>query len=496
MKDKRLLKINIPRKAFNNSYLSLLNDTSRYLILHGGAGSGKSMFIAQRYIFKILKNSLCNILTVRAVGNTNRDSTFAVFKQVIIRWELSKFFKIYESDLRIKCLLNGNMILFKGLDDSEKLKSITFENGELTDIWMEEASEIHEDDFNQLDVRLRGKGSSKQIVISFNPVDINHWLKKRFVDNKSENIKVHHSTYKDNEFLDDEYKNLLESYKTTDRYYYDVYCMGNWGVLGKTIFNAEKISERLNKLTTAAKTGYFEYKESPDELYDIIWRDDCNGCIRIFKEPEKKSYYVIGADTAGDGSDNFAAQVLDNSTGIQSAVLCQRFDEDLFAKQIYCLGKYYNTALVGIEANFSSYPIKELERLNYPKQYVRQTEDEYTHRLMTKYGFKTTSITRPLIISELIKTVRDNYYLINDKQTLEEMLTFVRNEKGRPEAMNNAHDDLVIALAIAYYIRPQQEFKIISEKPADTFWEEDMWEDYLNAEEEEREMIIKLWGKP
>ena len=116
---------------------------------------------------------------------------------------------------------------------------------------------------------LRGKGSSKQIVISFNPVDINHWLKKRFVDNKSENIKVHHSTYKDNEFLDDEYKNLLESYKTTDRYYYDVYCMGNWGVLGKTIFNAEKISERLNKLTTAAKTGYFEYKESPDELYDL-----------------------------------------------------------------------------------------------------------------------------------------------------------------------------------------------------------------------------------
>ena len=169
--------INISKKVFNKSFLHLLDNIKRYLVLYGGAGSGKSFFIVQRYIYKLLKNPKFNLLVVRATGKSNRDSTFALFKQVINKWKLSKHFKINESDLRIKCLLNGNEIIFSGLDDVEKLKSITFSKGELTDVWIEEASEVLEADFNQLDVRLRGKGTKKQIVISFNPIDVNHWLK-------------------------------------------------------------------------------------------------------------------------------------------------------------------------------------------------------------------------------------------------------------------------------------------------------------------------------
>ena len=157
--------------------------------------------------------------------------------------------------------------------------------------------------------------------------------------------------------------------------------------------------------------------------------------------------------------------MLDNTNGEQVAVLRQGFDEDVFAKQLYCLGKYYNNALIGIEANFTTYPIRELERLGYTKQYIRESEDNFTHKVKHAYGFKTTSLTRPIILADLVRIVREDCELINDRMTLEEMLTFVRNEKGRAEAQNGAHDDLIMALAIAHYIRPQQDAMIDIEMP-------------------------------
>ena len=135
--------VKIPSKVFNKVYLPYLDNLNRYLIFYGGAGSGKSYFVVERYIKKILQQKMMNLLVVRATGKSNRDSTFALFKQVINKWKLSKYFKINESDLRIKSLLNGNEIIFSGLDDVEKLKSVTFSKGELTDIWIEEASVIY-----------------------------------------------------------------------------------------------------------------------------------------------------------------------------------------------------------------------------------------------------------------------------------------------------------------------------------------------------------------
>lgn len=453
--------IKIPSKVFNKKFIPYLDNGNRYLIFYGGAGSGKSYFIVERYIYKLFKQDKFNLLVTRATGKTNRDSTFALFKQVINKWGINKYFKINESDLRIKCLLNNHEIIFSGLDDVEKLKSITFGNGELTDVWIEEASEVQESDFKQLDVRLRGKGSKKQIVISFNPIDINHWLKKNLIDKKTSNIVVCHSTYKDNDFLDEDYKRLLESYKETDEYYYNVYCLGQWGVLGKTIFNVKTITERLSSIKEPLKVGYFDFtyddtKAKGRKISNISWKDDENGYISIYKNVDKLTPYVLGGDTAGEGSDWFTGHVLDNTTGEQVAKLRHQMDEDIYTRQMYCLGKYYNEALIGIEANFSSFPIKEMERLGYPKQYVRKREDTYTHKKIKSYGFKTTSTTRPVIIANLVEIVREEIEKINDKETLEEMLTFVRNEKGRPEAQEGTHDDLVMGLAIAHYIREQQ----------------------------------------
>lgn len=455
------MQVTIPRGAFNPLFRPYLTDnTHRYLILYGGAGSGKSVFAVQRFLYRLLTLPLCNILVVRAVAATNRDSTYALFRQVISKWGLSELFSCKDSDLRISCA-NGNSVIFKGLDDTEKLKSITFPKGELTDIWIEEASEILEEDFNQLDVRLRGKGAHKQMVLTFNPVSVLHWLKLRFFDRKDPRALVLKSTYKDNQFLDEDYKRTLEGYKDTDPYYYSVYCLGEWGVLGQTIFDAQKVSQRLSQLAGPVRRGEFTFAtwyspEANEVLIDdstIRWVEMDTGPIQIYQEPAPGGAYVIGADTAGEGSDFNVGQVIDHITGQQVCTIRGQMDEDLFAKQLYCLGKHYHTALVSVEANFSSYPIRELERLRYPRQYVRQAEDSFTHRIRQSYGFKTSSVTRPLVIAGLVEVVREHPEWLNDRDTLNEMLTFVRNENGRPEAQEGAHDDCVMSLGIAYYTR-------------------------------------------
>lgn len=455
------MQVTIPRGAFNPLFRPYLTDnTHRYLILYGGAGSGKSVFAVQRFLYRLLTLPLCNILVVRAVAATNRDSTYALFRQVISKWGLSELFSCKDSDLRISCA-NGNSVIFKGLDDTEKLKSITFPKGELTDIWIEEASEILEEDFNQLDVRLRGKGAHKQMVLTFNPVSVLHWLKLRFFDRQDPRALVLKSTYKDNQFLDEDYKRTLEGYKDTDPYYYSVYCLGEWGVLGQTIFDAQKVSERLSQLAGPVRRGEFTFAtwyspEANEVLIDdstIRWVEMDTGPIQIYQEPAPGGAYVIGADTAGEGSDFNVGQVIDHITGQQVCTIRGQMDEDLFAKQLYCLGKHYHTALVSVEANFSSYPIRELERLRYPRQYVRQAEDSFTHRIRQSYGFKTSSVTRPLVIAGLVEVVREHPEWLNDRDTLNEMLTFVRNENGRPEAQEGAHDDCVMGLGIAYYTR-------------------------------------------
>lgn len=130
------------------------------------------------------------------------------------------------------------------------------------------------------------------------------------------------------------------------------------------------------------------------------------------------------------------------------------------------MGMYYNAALVGVEINFSTYPVKRLQQLGYPKQYVREAVDRYTQRHIQAFGFRTDSKTRPLIIAGLVGHVRDYADSINDKKTLEQMLTFVRDERGRPQAEEGAHDDCVMAHAIALYIRSQQEVYLPADKTA------------------------------
>ena len=234
---------------------------------------------------------------------------------------------------------------------------------------------------------------------------------------------------------------------------------------GKCYFDKQNITNRIQELAEVKyKQGYFEYDYDGLKINNIKWIDDKEGAIKIYEEPRKNKPYVLSGDTSGEGSDYFIGQVLDNITGKQVAVLRQEYDEITYTRQMYCLGKYYNEALIGIETNYTTYPIQELERLKYPKQFVRKKEDKYTQSMEKSFGFKTTVITRPLILAQLQTIVKESINLINDIDTLKEMLVFIKNEKGRPEVQQGYHDDLVMALAIAYYIRPQQSFKLIENK--------------------------------
>ena len=480
------------RARTNDTFLPLLFDKNRYLVLMGGGGSGKSIFAGTKVLERVTSEPGHRWLVCRKVARTMRESVFRQLSSQANEYYKHMQPRVNKSDMRID-FSNGSEILFAGLDDTEKLKSIY----NITGIWIEEASEIAEADFNQLDIRLRGQTKYyKQIIISFNPISITHWLKRRFFDTVLPDATTHHSTYKDNRFLDEEAIKVLENYKYTDEYYFMVYCLGQWGVTGKTVFDGKAVTARLQRVQAEKKPrrGLFSYEYDGLSITNINFLEEKNGCIAIFEEPKKGNPYVIGGDTAGEGSDFFVGQVLDNVTGKQTAIIRGHFDEDEYARQMYCLGMYFNEALIGIETNFSTYPVKELERIGYNRMYVREVEDTYTGAIKAAFGFKTTSVTRPLIISELIKIMREHISYISDEDTLMEMLTFVRNEKQRAEAEQGAHDDCIMALAIAYYIRPQQ--SAVPAKADRVKWTASQWEDYNNAPYDIKKYLIQKWGEP
>ena len=278
---------------------------------------------------------------------------------------------------------------------------------------------------------------------------------------------------------------------------------------GAAVFSRAAILLRLAavKQEQEPRRGRFAYKEKAEGLrhiliWDSAFAEDERGEILVFKEPQAGRPYTIGGDTAGEGSDYFTAQVIDNITGEQMARLrWQNCDEDDYAKQVYCLGMYYNTALIALEVNFSTHPQKVLEYLRYPRLYVREVFDTYTGKLRQSYGFRTDGMTRPVLVAKLVECMRDNIGSIHDRDTLGEALTFIRNEKGRAEAEINEHDDLLLGLGIALMARGQQTMQAEAGKAADAGgkkvkWHADMWEDYYNANEEGKKRLIMKWGEP
>jgi len=488
----------------NETFLPLLTDEHKHLILKGGGGSGKSIFAGFKILDRCKWEAGHRFLVVRKTAKSLRESCFhQLCDQAMEHYaaDIEKIPKGKSAEMYIR-FRNGSEIIFAGLDDVEKLKSIH----DITGIWIEEATEVSEQDFDQLDIRLRGETKYyKQIIVTFNPVSVTHWLKKRFFDRKDPKgrVRIHESTYKDNRFLPEEDRLTLEAFKETNFYYYTVYCLGMWGVVGRTFFHARNVQARLELKLKPKQVGRFCYDYDGRKIKNICFVEDAKAEVKIYELPQPGRPYVIGADTAGEGSDAFVAQVLDNITGKQVAILrgCydDGMDEGLFAHQLYCLGKWYNDALIAVETNFSTYPQKELERLGYNQFWVREKVDEFTGGIVMSYGFRTTKITRAAILGFLQSVVRETPEVLMDNTTMEEMLTFTMNEQRqlRPEAEANAHDDCVMAIAIAFNARSQQRMTVAaSVEKRTSAWSEDMWEDYRSAGSDEKKMLLEMWGHP
>lgn len=252
---------------FNPIFKPVHKCRKRYVVMKGSAGSGKSVDTAQLYILRLMKDKGRNLVCVRKSDITNRDSTFAELAGAINRMGVAAAWKVIQSPLMLKCI-NGNSIIFRGVNDNkqrEKLKSITFSQGKLTDVWIEEATELVQQDLEIIDDRLRGElpdGLFYQIKMTFNPVSSNHWIKKTFFDYKDDNVLTHQSTYLDNRFCDDAYKQRMLRRKAVDPEGYRIYGLGEWGETGGLIFSNYVIDdipkdfERYDEVCIGQDFGY------------------------------------------------------------------------------------------------------------------------------------------------------------------------------------------------------------------------------------------------
>ena len=237
---------------------------------------------------------------------------------------------------------------------------------------------------------------------------------------------------------------------------------------GNPFFENERILVQIPQTGEPVKQGRFEYEmDEGGKPTNIRWEEDRRGEICIWEEPQQGYPYVLGGDTAGDGSDRFTAHLIDNHSGMQAAELLYDGRSELwYAQQIYCLGLYYNTALLGVEINYSTYPERKLEEWHYPKLYIREKADDAARELQSrKLGWDTNAATRPRILANLHAVMRDTPEAVRSAATLREMLVFIRNRHMRAEAAPGEHDDLVRAAAICHGIRQQQSVEIAEEKP-------------------------------
>ena len=273
----------------NPAYLPYLNKPQFLQIFFGGSSSGKSYVISDKIVAECYGG--VNWLCCRNVAGTIRRSVFNEITKSISSMGLKKYFAINKSDMIITCKRNEKQILFCGLDDPEKVKSITPQNGVLERIFIEEATEIRRDAYLQLKKRLRGNSvHSKHIIMAFNPILKSHWIYKDFFGGWQDDKTVYEddktlivkTTYKDNIFLTAEDRKLLED--ETDPYFYNVYTLGNWGVLGNVIFknwSVEDLSDRI---------PYF------DKLYhgcDFGFSNDPNALIKVHLNKAKKEIYIF-----------------------------------------------------------------------------------------------------------------------------------------------------------------------------------------------------------
>lgn len=474
--------IDIDSRLFNKVYLPHMNSVHNYEVYYGGAASGKSTFIGQKLAIQMTIMPGRNCVVLRKQKKDCIKSCWGEIYNSLGKFHLRRFWDIQRNPDHIMTnRYNGNVILFEGLDDVEDIKSIKFTNDNpdipgdknITDIWYEEANA--EKDIRvirQLDIRVRDPYLKGRLILSFNPISRTHILYDfvmRELKTGNKDAMILKTTYKDNKWCKQETIDKYEDFKYTDPYYYKVYALGEWGTMGETVFDANKISARLTRLQDMHSINppvrvNFSY-ETDDKDLPIIEtvkeQVSMAGETTIYVQPNPKHPYVAALDTAGEGEDYYFLHIFDNITDEQVATFRSDRLADHCMLQVYGLLKMYNNALFAPEVNFSDYPILKMKEWKYMNIYQREKpktsrSDGYEQKL----GFRTTSGNRQSMLDNLIDWLKTNYDKINDPVTLNEMLTFTRqtikNKGIFMGAEEGEHDDSIISLAIMLQAKEQQ----------------------------------------
>lgn len=315
------MKLILHKEIFNDVYLSSLDDYSkRYEIYYGGAGSGKSVFVAQKLVKKALTDRR-KILVLRKVDKTTKNSTFQLLLDTLTDWKIIDKCKINRTDFTIT-LPNGSVFLCCGLQDPERIKSITG----LTDAWLEEATEFNQEDFNQIDLRIRHpEAKGQQIILSFNPVSKVNWCYKLFFKEAADaamtdfraQCKILHTNYLDNKFLPQSYIDSLLLLKATNLDYYKIYALGEFGSLSKLVFNNWKVEE-------------FDCTQVHGDLcvgLDFGFIADPTALVASIVDDENKKIYVFNAKSRKGLLNNEIAEMIKAEGFAKSSIIADSAEQ-------------------------------------------------------------------------------------------------------------------------------------------------------------------------
>lgn len=315
------MKLILHKEIFNDVYLSSLDDYSkRYEVYYGGAGSGKSVFVAQKLVKKALTDRR-KILVLRKVDKTTKNSTFQLLLDTLTDWKIIDKCKINRTDFTVT-LPNGSVFLCCGLQDPERIKSITG----LTDAWLEEATEFNQEDFNQIDLRIRHpEAKGQQIILSFNPVSKVNWCYKLFFKEAADaaitdfraQCKILHTNYLDNKFLPQSYIDSLLLLKATNLDYYKIYALGEFGSLSKLVFNNWKVEE-------------FDCTQVHGDLcvgLDFGFIADPTALVASIVDDENKKIYVFNAKSRKGLLNNEIAEMIKAEGFAKSSIIADSAEQ-------------------------------------------------------------------------------------------------------------------------------------------------------------------------
>lgn len=285
------------QQTVGKNYADFWNTKKRYRVCKGSRGSKKSKTTALNMIYRLYQYSESNGLCVRRYGNTLRDSVFSDLKWAIHKLHLDAFFDCTVSPMQITRISTGQKILFRGLDEGTKVTSISVDSGCLCWVWCEEAYEIREDDFNKLDMSIRGEvpdGYFKQLTLTFNPWSATSWLKSRFFDERDDDVFTKTTTWRCNEWLDEADRKIFLKMQKQNPRRYRIEGEGEWGIAEGLIFPNhcfEEFSIDEVRQKNGVKSGFgLDFGFTDPNAFVCMMLDNREKKIYVFDE-----WYKTGA---------------------------------------------------------------------------------------------------------------------------------------------------------------------------------------------------------